>query len=179
MPESVTDRPTKAHEYLFLLSKAERYFYDAAAIAEESLEVSILRAQRARHETYALKARSGNKERRLADGGDGERTADHLGSSVPWEGATRNKRTVWTIATTPFPEAHFAVYPPALVEPCILAGSAVGNTVLDPFAGAGTTGLVASRLNRDFVGIELNPAYAEMASGRIEQDAPLLNEVTG
>jgi DNA modification methylase len=158
MPESVTDRPTKAHEYLFLLSKNERYFYDADAIAEKAL----------------LKS-SGNRERKFADGSYGQRRAYHLGSSFPWEGTTRNKRSVWTIAKAIFPEAHVATFPPALVEPCILAGSAIGDIILDPFAGAGTTGLVATRLNRDFVGIELNPNYAEMARLRIKDDQPLFN----
>lgn len=101
--------------------------------------------------------------------------AEDLRSGKPEQG--RNKRTVWTIPTKPYPEAHFATFPPALIEPCILAGSAIGNTVLDPFAGAGTTGLVASRLNRNFVGIELNPEYAEMARKRIRDDAPLFNDV--
>src|SRR6478736_49367 len=87
----------------------------------------------------------------------------------------RNKRNVWEIATQPYPDAHFATFPPRLVEPCVLAGCPEGGVVLDPFAGAGTTGLVALRRNRSFVGIELNPTYAEMARERIRRDAPLLN----
>lgn len=128
MPESVQDRCTKAHEYLFLLSKSERYRFDGAAIAEPSVG-----------------------------------------------GATRNRRSVWTVPTAPFKGAHFATFPTALVEPCILAGSGVSDTVLDPFCGAGTTGLVASRLGRAFVGVEINPEYAEIARERIYSDAPLLN----
>ena len=89
----------------------------------------------------------------------------------------RNKRTVWTIPPQPCKEAHFAVMPPALVEPCILAGSRPGDTVLDPFLGAGTVGLVASRLGREWVGIEINPEYAAMAERRVRDDAPLLAEV--
>ena len=86
---------------------------------------------------------------------------------------TRNKRSVWTVATHPFKEAHFATFPPDLIEPCILAGCPVGGTVLDPFGGAGTTGLVADRLQRDAILIELNPTYAAMAEARIRGDAPL------
>ena len=97
--------------------------------------------------------------------------------NVPNETFSRNKRSVWTVATAPFPEAHFATYPPALIEPCILAGCPEGGTVLDPFGGAGTTGLVADRLGRNAILIELNPAYAEMARRRIAGDAPLLTEV--
>lgn len=114
--------------------------------------------------------RSGNKVRRLAD---------HLGSGVPWtdDGTGRNARTVWTVATQPFKGAHFATFPPALIEPCILAGCPLGGLVLDPFLGAGTTALVANRLGRNCVGIELNPAYVEMASRRVTDDSPLFSSV--
>ena len=156
MPESVTDRPTKAHEYLFLLAKSERYFYDADAIAEPYANGPdwIGRAP-----TLALKE---NDDR--GDGGGRATTGNPLG---------RNRRSVWTVATQPFKGAHFATFPPALIEPCILAGSKRGDTVLDPFGGAGTTGLVADRLGRNAVLCELNPAYAEMARRRITDDAPL------
>ena len=97
--------------------------------------------------------------------------------SVPWEGTTRNKRSVWTVTTQPFKEAHFATFPPALIEPCILAGCPPCGTVLDPFGGAGTTGLVADRHNRNAILIELNPEYAAMARKRIFNDAPLFAEV--
>jgi DNA modification methylase len=165
MPESVTDRPTKAHEYLFLLAKSERYFYDADAIKEPigtrpnaqsrgpkdtPLERGPREAGNAGLHVMALKIRSG-------------------------EATTRNRRSVWTIATQPFPDAHFATFPPALVEPCILAGCPEGGTVLDSFCGSGTTGVVALRHGRQFVGIELNPAYCEMARRRIKGDAPLWN----
>ncbi|HAM54320.1 MAG TPA: site-specific DNA-methyltransferase, partial [Candidatus Rokubacteria bacterium] len=153
MPESVADRPTKAHEYVFLMSKRERYHYDAEAIRE---------------------ADDGQDHGRTVLGGPslepsgGLRPAHnfpdpHLGSHP----AGRNRRTVWTIATQPYPDAHFATYPEKLVEPCVLAGCPVGGTVLDPFAGSGTTGAVACRLGRNFVGIELNPEYAAMAERRI------------
>jgi hypothetical protein len=193
MPESVTDRPTKSHEYLFLLAKSERYYYDADAIREPLAPASVERlaqetlaqqegshAFRARR-TDAMKAvpprKSGNKARKFGD--ERDRPDSHLGASVPWEddGTGRNRRSVWTIATQPFKGAHFATFPPALIEPCILAGSRRGDTVLDPFGGAGTTGLVADRLGRDAVLVELNPAYAEMARRRITDDAPLFGDV--
>jgi DNA modification methylase len=149
MPESVTDRPTKAHEYLFLLTKAERYFYDAEAIAEPA--------------AVGERAFSGERVRNVGGRTDGfTRTTGSFGAD-----GKRNRRSVWTIATQPFPEAHFAVMPEALVEPCILAGSKAGDTVLDPFAGSGTVGKVAARHGREFVGIDLNPQYVDMARRRI------------
>jgi DNA modification methylase len=179
MPESVTDRPTKAHEYLFLLSKSERYHFDAAAIAEpatgdhpRNIAEALPSAMPGASPHKGIR-RSGNKTR--VQGADRGRPDSHLGSGIPWEGSTRNKRTVWTINTQPFPGAHFAVMPEALAEPCILAGSGGGDLVLDPFAGSGTVGVVALKHGRDFLGIELNPTYAEMARNRIHDDAPLLN----
>jgi DNA modification methylase len=160
MPESVTDRCTKAHEYLFLLSKSERYYYDAKAIAEPS--------------AYPGDERHLRTDRTIEfarpDGGSRARTGNPAG-------LYRNKRDVWTIATQPYPEAHFATFPPALVEPCILAGCPEGGTVLDPFGGAGTTALVADRLGRNAILIELNPEYAAMAHRRIVNDTPLFAEV--
>jgi DNA modification methylase len=223
MPESVTDRPTRAHEYIFLLSKSARYFYDADAIREEHARLWDADA---------------------ANGSINARTREARG--IEPNPAGRNKRSVWTVTTQPYSEAHFATFPPKLVEPCILAGSppkccgecgapwervteverlrpapASGNrevarwtggesdvggrvesrtrgwcptcshgyeriddvsdagtaqsTVLDLFCGSGTTGLVALRHNRSFIGIELNPTYAEMARNRIRDDAPLMN----
>jgi DNA modification methylase len=251
MPESVTDRPTKAHEYVFLLSKGPRYFYDADAIREEHTRLWD------GSNGGSLGATDWNADAQACGGGrqDGKGTA-----SLP-NPAGRNKRSVWTVATQPFPGAHFAVFPPKLIEPCVLAGSAetacgvcgapwervvergpsswearkdaghlasgyhaddgavasfpnpdladapegavtgglgwvaptktVGwqptcthhddtgtSTVLDPFCGAGTTGLVATRNNRSFIGIELNPDYAEMARQRIRDDQPLMNYLT-
>jgi site-specific DNA-methyltransferase (cytosine-N4-specific) len=116
MPESVKDRPTRSHEYIFLLSKSQRYFYDPDAVAE-------------------------------ANG--------------------RNRRTVWSIPTESFPGAHFATFPPALVEPCVLAGSAPEDWVLDPFFGSGTVGVVCDRFNRRYVGIEANPEYVKLALDRL------------
>ena len=152
MPESVTDRPTKSHEYLFLLSKSARYYYDARSIAEPSL--------------FAGDVKRTNGNTGMDSGYDGHRTRDGFRRGVT-VGETRNKRDVWTIATKPFAGSHFAVMPEALVEPCILAGSKPGDTVLDPFAGSGTVGVVAKRFARSFIGCELNPEYAQMAEQRI------------
>ncbi len=128
-PESVKDRPTQSHEYIFLLSKQENYYYDCEAIKEKS--------------------------------------TDGLGS--------RNKRTVWSVNTEPYKEAHFAVFPTKLIAPCILAGSKENSWILDPFLGSGTVGEVSLKLNRKFVGIELNPEYAKIAQNRI---LPLVNNFT-
>jgi DNA modification methylase len=158
-PESVRDRCTKAHEYLFLLSKSERYYYDADAIAEDA--VARIQ-QRLTAPTDHPKAKLfGGKN--FVDGGISE---------------TRNRRSVWEVATQPYSEAHFATFPPALIEPCILAGCPKGGTVLDPFGGAGTTGLVADRLGRNAILIELNPAYAAMTERRIRGDGGMFADVT-
>lgn len=190
MPESVTDRPTKAHEYVFLLSKSERYFYDAAAIRtvlKESSEQRLAQnvdeqngSERVPGKTNGtMKAvRRTDKQR-----GHGRR---HDGFNDRWDSMSReeqmeggaNARTVWEIATMPFREAHFATFPPELPRRCISAGSAIGDTILDPFGGAGTTGLVADRLNRNAILIELNPKYAQMAERRIHADAPLFADVS-
>lgn len=186
MPESVRDRCTKAHEYLFLLTKSPRYYFDAAAIAEPLAQSSIERLSQPSLDAQAgsarvpgktngpmkAVARSGNKARKSAalrgvPGADPNSTSGAVAGSIPWEGSTRNKRSVWNVATQPFKEAHFATFPPALVEPCVLAGSRPGDLVLDPFMGAGTTGLVAQRLGRRWIGCELNPEYAAMAERRI------------
>lgn len=156
MPESVTDRPTSAHEKIYLLAKSARYFYDAEAVREN---------------------RQGNTHSRgikrnppIDSAGQGHK--DWVSYMTKDDDLTaRNLRNVWNIATAPFPEAHFATFPPALVEPCVKAGCPEGGTVLDPFGGSGTTGLVADRLGRDAILIELNPEYAAMARNRIDQDA--------
>jgi site-specific DNA-methyltransferase (cytosine-N4-specific) len=154
MPESVTDRPTKAHEYLFLMAKRERYYYDATAIVEE--------------------AKYGYSPTPMMFAGVGDaRTAPQrkTGSVEVGDGGTRNRRSVWTIATEPFPDAHFATFPTALVEPCILAGSRVGDTVFDPFMGSGTVAQVAQDLGRNWLGCELSPEYARMIRKRTRQQA--------
>lgn len=158
MPESVRDRCTRSHEYVFHLAKSARYFYDADAIREPVSPTSSYGGTYKNDGKYEDNRNYGrlNRKNRIV--------------SPPTNG--RNKRTVWQITPKPFPGAHFAVMPPELVEPCIKAGSREGDTVLDPFAGAGTVGLVAARLGRSFIGIELNPEYAEMARRRIAYDAP-------
>ena len=240
MPESVTDRPTKAHEYLFMLTKGPRYFYDADAIREAQEGIKN-RPDWAR--AREVENRDGTKHDGRKDYGKGLMQR-WLADPSKFERG-RNKRSVWTVATQPFPGAHFATFPPKLIEPCILAGSppkccgecgapwervrertgrmiqqqngpgtvkahheangahgatsslttgyspeyattgwrstcdhdddSGAATVLDPFNGAGTTGLVALRHDRDYIGIELNPEYAQMARDRILDDAPLLN----
>jgi DNA modification methylase len=187
MPESVRDRCTKAHEYLFLLSKGSRYYYDAEAIAETAVyggeELGILRGSKSRAEAMGL-VPSGN-EAEAVRRRESKKRGELNGKTNALEGReafraikeTRNKRSVWEVATQPFSEAHFATYPPALIEPCILAGCPKGGTVLDPFGGAGTTGLVADRLGRDATLIELNPEYAAIAERRLNADAPLFAEV--
>lgn len=166
MPESVTDRCTKSHEYIFLMAKSQRYYYDAEAIQEKGVMQSSGTDQRDTSITHGLGGgNSGINEAK-------RRMKLELKSNGY---VMRNKRTVWTITTKPFREAHFATFPPDLIEPCILAGCPEGGIVLDPFFGSGTTGLVCSRLNRQYIGIELNEQYVEMSKRRIEGDAPLLN----
>jgi DNA modification methylase len=151
MPESVTDRPTKAHEYLFLLSKSERYFYDAEAISEPITE--------APHAPRNLS--SG----RIGTNGKTDNCV-HQNDRIWGESGVRNKRSVWTVSTAPYAEAHFATYPPDLIKPCILAGTKAGDTVLDPFAGSGTTGMVALELGRQALLVELNPGYIALIEKR-------------
>jgi DNA modification methylase len=148
MPESVKDRCTKAHEYIFLLSKSERYFYDADAIAEESKG----------RELFGNSRSKGYCEQRQ----DNERR-----DMTPT--TERNRRSVWTITSEPYPEAHFATFPTELPRLCILAGSKTGDTILDPFNGSGTTGQVALELGRHYVGCELNPKYVELTHKRLSR----------
>jgi DNA modification methylase len=160
MPESVTDRPTKSHEYLFLMLKSARYFYDADAIGEPMAPASASRYE------YAF---GGAKNEALVEAnrdGVGQRTRP-VGNRIAAE--KRNKRSVWTVATTPYSAAHFAVFPPALIEPCILAGTKPGDIVLDPFFGSGTTGQVAEKYDRRWLGFDLNPEYAELQAKRTAQ----------
>lgn len=155
MPESVTDRCTKSHEYLFLLSKSERYYFDNDAIKEQ-----------------AIGGTPGNTKptkggRAYSDGASYHRTAANLHNIGARE--TRNRRSVWTVATVPYKGAHFATFPPALIEPCILAGSRPDDIVFDPFFGSGTTGQVAQQFGRRWIGCELNSAYGELQKERAKQ----------
>lgn len=188
MPESVTDRCTKSHEYIFLLSKNSRYHFDSAAIMEGLAPASVARlAQNVDDQTGSdrvpgktngtMKAVGGSRRRGVPPRHSTYESSDQSGLDDVGRGEGRNKRSVWTVATTPFKGAHFATFPTELIEPCILAGCPVGGTVLDPFGGAGTTGLVADRLQRNAVLIELNPEYATMARNRIESDAGMFGEV--
>jgi DNA modification methylase len=161
MPESVTDRCTKSHEYIFLLSKKPRYFFDNEAIKEPSVEFQAS-GFRAREKPVGESIVEAKKRGHGSNVGVTE---------------TRNKRSVWAVTTKPFRGAHFAVYPPALIEPCILAGSAEGDTVLDPFSGSGTTGEVALKNGRNYVGIELNPEYAKLSEKRISEAIGMFGQV--
>ena len=153
MPESVRDRCTKAHEYIFLMSKSAKYFYDADAISEKSVCIGKQQANKkytTDNSWYQIK----------------QITHQELQSYTT--GETKNRRSVWTVSAQPFKGSHFATFPSNLIEPCIKAGSREGDTVFDPFFGAGTTGLVASKLDRKYIGIELNPEYAAIAQARID-----------
>ena len=159
MPESVTDRPTKSHEYLFLLAKSERYYYDAGAIAERST-----------HAGKVVTLGEKSLSRGQAAGANVAASGNGTASSVVVT-ETRNSRSVWTIPTTPYPGAHFATFPPELARRCILAGCPPGGIVLDPFVGSGTTVMVARQLGREGIGVDINPKYLdEQAEQRIKTD---------
>lgn len=175
-PESVTDRPTKSHEYIFLMSKNERYYYDYKAISEPFAEVSIQRMRqpgvgewqkggdKQNSELYPHRdgTGNGNKHWKIYSGLAEKEKRGELG--------LRNKRSVWTVPTSPYPDAHFATFPPKLIQPMVMAGSRPGDIVLDPFMGSGTVALVAKELNRQAWGVELNAAYIDMATRRLSQD---------
>jgi DNA modification methylase len=191
MPESVRDRCTKSHEYVFLLSKSERYYYDAEAVSEP---VSVSTTARLSQPSLLLQAGSdrvpgktngpmravgprfgGNK---YGDSDDSKHaTKSGNAYQIPDANGRRNRRSVWTITTKPFSGAHFAVMPPDLADLCIRAGCPEGGVVLDPFGGAGTVGLVADRRGRDAVLCELNAEYAELARRRIADDNRLFGKV--
>jgi DNA modification methylase len=199
MPESARDRPTSAHEYVFLLSKSARYFYDGDAIREPMAASSVARLQQdieaqagsvrangGAKTNGAMKAVAKGNAKTFRGGGaytqgrsfenSAEVERDSSGNK-PNETGDRNARSVWTIATQGFSEAHFATMPPTLAERCIKAGSRPGDTVLDPFGGAGTTALVADRLGRDAIICELNPEYAAMAEQRLVADGGLFSRI--
>lgn len=160
MPESVRDRCTKAHEYIFLLSKSERYFFDSEAMKEPAVSEKP----------------AGNKTHKYVGTGD-PKNATKEGlvklAGVEWE--KRNRRSVWSVATRPYKGAHFATFPTALVEPCILAGSRPGDIVLDPFMGSGTTAAVALQHGRQYLGCELNLEYESLQQERIDMHRSLFN----
>jgi DNA modification methylase len=167
MPESVTDRCTKAHEYIFLLSKSAKYYYDHEAIKYEMIESSIQRNQN---------GWNGNEDRGWIAGKQNN-LSKYLGSDKAKEQTLANKRSVWTVTTKPFSDAHFATFPEDLIVDCIKAGCPEGGIVLDPFSGAGTTALVASKLNRDFIGFELNPEYIEITKKRLQNELGMFNKL--
>lgn len=180
MPESVTDRCTKSHEYIFLLSKSARYYYDAEAIAEPVSPATISRF------SQDVESQTGSDRVPGKDNGNMKAVAPRFGGAkygnnddghyntysgnlYEIKNGKRNKRSVWTVATKPYSQAHFATYPPDLIIPCIKAGCPEGGTVLDPFAGSGTTMEVAARLGRNSVGIEINPEYVNLIEQRCHE----------
>lgn len=169
MPESVTDRCTKSHEYIFLLAKSQKYYYDAVAIQEKAVwdidgEGTIKRAERQREGLKSNPTQMKNGIRIVYPNGkhkNGQQSPKTINGM-------RNKRSVWNVATAPFKEAHFATFPEALIQPMVLAGCPRGGTILDPFSGAGTTGLAAKNNGRQYIGIELNPEYIKISEKRLD-----------
>ena len=186
MPESVTDRCTKSHEYIFLLSKSKKYYYDHKAIMTDIQETSFKRlnqdiegqigSDRAVGKSSNMKAKfsSGNIARKTGEErGCPSDTGSNVCGNVPWEGMKANKRSVWTVSTKPFKEAHFATFPKELIIDCIKAGCPEDGIVLDMFIGAGTTAIMSRILGRNFIGIELNPEYIQIAEKRIRAELGL------
>lgn len=161
MPSSVTDRCSSSHEYIFMLTKSSRYYFNSEAIREPAICAGQIN-------TLGEKSLSKRSS---------------LGTNMPFSGTAlkktyttkqyRNKRDVWAVSTQPFKGSHYATYPPKLITPCILASSRSGDIVFDPFMGAGTTAVVAKSLGRQFIGCELNPEYVTMASKRIDNEMSL------
>ncbi len=163
MPIPVKDRPTSCHEHIFLLSKSQRYYYDKDAILEPLKDPN-------RKDPPTSAGFGGNKHT-----GNKDKTLNNAYSGTKYDATKlkgKNKRDVWTVATNGYKGAHFAVYPPKLIEPCILAGCPDGGIVLDPFSGSGTTGVVAMNNNKKYIGIELNPEFAELSHQRIKDQVP-------
>lgn len=186
MPESVTDRCTKSHEYIFLLSKSATYYYDQEAILEPCSHADEAKYDNGQnghgggesHEGQGSSTRkfrkAGNKSHKYVDEYESSDTEEHRTKAglmqvadKTWE--VRNKRSVWTVSTKPYKGAHFATFPPKLIAPCILAGCPVGGIVLDPFMGSGTTAYVAKHNGRNYLGCELNPDYIKLANKRLAQ----------
>lgn len=163
MPESVTDRCTKSHEYIFLLSKSQQYYFDHESIKEP--------ANYDGRKATKLKGSPKYEGKMIVPGSTNESFAGrpHERWKENEDGVkVRNKRSVWTVNKQPFPDAHFATFPEDLIQPCVIAGAPEGGVVLDPFSGAGTTAVVATKHNRNYVGIELNPEYIEISEKRLE-----------
>lgn len=170
MPESITDRPTKAHEYIFLLSKSTQYYYDAEAIKTSPKYICLKGQDQSNFkDARNYSGKHSNKQR--------GHSRSHAGFNERWDNLSKkeqsekgaNKRSVWSVATHPYVGAHFATFPPKLITDCIKAGCPVGGVVLDPFIGAGTTAVVCNGLNRNWLGIELNPDYVKLAQERINK----------
>ena len=158
MPESVRDRCTKAHEYVFLLSKSEKYWFDHESVKERAVGGQTGSAA-------SFKREASKRQQAIPGQSSGTHRPDR--EDVAYNGETRNRRSVWTIATKPYKGAHFATFPEKLIEPCILAGAGLGDVVLDPFMGSGTTAAVAKRLGCHYMGCELNPENAPLIAARL------------
>lgn len=161
MPESVKDRCVKSHEYIFLFSKQPKYFFDHEAIQEDAIWSEDNRAGL---------GRLSYRGKRQGQEGTGQEAFVSIKDK-------RNKRSVWNVSVASYKGAHFAVYPPALIEPCVLAGSEPGDTVLDPFSGSGTTGVVALKHGRNYVGCEVNPDYARLSENRLTAELGMLADI--
>lgn len=178
MPESVTDRCTKAHEYIFLLSKSPKYYYDHDAIKTDAInpadDIRRMEAQTWDNKNTPDQLRNGIRPKTKSNFGNRNGEMGNLHSGNPYYAVEKaNKRSVWTINTKPFKEAHFATFPQELIMDCIKAGSRQGGVILDPFMGAGTTAVVAKKLNRNYIGYELNPEYIQIAQKRLLKEIGL------
>lgn len=168
MPESVTDRCTKSHEYVFLLSKSPKYYFDNEAIKEPAVYAGFDRGVSNNVSPKGITPFGGHKNLNINGKQPNSFHVARAEGKSDQEYSDRNKRSVWTITTKPFKDAHFATFPEDLIVPMVLAGCPRGGVILDPFIGAGTTGVVAKKLQRNYVGIELNEKYIEMANQRIK-----------
>lgn len=188
MPESVKDRCTKSHEYIFLMSKSQKYYFDSEAISEPIAANTVKRClQNIAYQSgsYRQPGRNGRSMKAAMPRFGGKKYGDNTSAEARTKSgkeylakARRNKRDVWSVSTCGFKGAHFAVFPEKLVEPCILAGCPENGIVLDPFAGSGTTGVVAKRLGRKFIGIEINPEYQQIATKRISDTHGELHQMS-
>lgn len=170
MPESVTDRCTKSHEYIFLMSKSPKYYYDSASIKEYASYNTHERVSRAalNHKSNPNEKQNGIRPRKIANVGEGIKNNESFDKAMFKMPEKRNKRSVWSIVTQAFPQAHFATFLEDLIVDCIKAGCPEDGIVLDPFMGAGTTALVARKLLRNYIGFELNPEYIKIAEKRLQ-----------